>query len=178
MITDEQIKGLLKNVIPSSKNHYLADCPFCFKQSHFYIKRKTNEISRRTGKNKSGSWDCKKCGESGTVFSLLAKLGKMHLLRGTPIKLNQKLKPIIIDELVDLDLTVKDRKMPVGFKRTKNDLYLNQRGFTSDDYDKYIVGRTKLSFKLENYIIIKIEQDRSCKGYLARNVWSKKKLQK
>lgn len=178
MITDEQIKTLLTNVKPTSKNHYLTDCPFCFKQSHFYIKRKTKEVNRKNGKNKSGSWDCKKCGESGTVFSLLSKLGKMHFLRGTPVELDKKLEGINIDELLDVDLEVADRKMPLGFRRTDDDPYLTQRGFTPHDYDKYTVGRTKLSFVLENYVIIKIEQDKKCKGFLSRIVLPKKQVDK
>lgn len=43
-------------------NQGVGDCPFCGKEKHFMAKLKT------------GQWDCKSCGESGNVYSFLAKL--------------------------------------------------------------------------------------------------------
>jgi len=41
----------------------IGDCPFCYKQGHFFI-----------NKNKF-LWDCKKCGESGNLNKLVYHLG-------------------------------------------------------------------------------------------------------
>ncbi len=42
-----------------------GSCPFCSKKNHFYVNVN------------SGQWDCKKCGESGNVFSFLKKYTDM-----------------------------------------------------------------------------------------------------
>lgn len=47
-----------------SGGQYVTDCPFCSKNSHFYV-NKTN-----------GQWDCKVCGETGNVFTFLGKLAQ------------------------------------------------------------------------------------------------------
>jgi len=44
----------------------VGDCPFCGKDRHFYAHKET------------GQWDCKKCGESGNMFSFLDKIADYH----------------------------------------------------------------------------------------------------
>jgi DNA primase len=44
-----------------------GDCPFCGKESHFYVNAK------------DGRWDCKSCLESGNVSSFLSKLHAFSL---------------------------------------------------------------------------------------------------
>ena len=42
--------------------HQVADCPFCGKEDHFHANAQT------------GQWDCKRCGESGNLYTFLAKV--------------------------------------------------------------------------------------------------------
>ncbi len=42
-----------------SKNNLIGDCPFCLKKDHFYANEKT------------GQWDCKRCGQKGNLYSFL-----------------------------------------------------------------------------------------------------------
>jgi ribosomal protein L37AE/L43A/5S rRNA maturation endonuclease (ribonuclease M5) len=45
----------------------VGDCPFCDKEKHFYVN--ANQDSE-----KHGCWDCKRCGESGNIYTFLQKL--------------------------------------------------------------------------------------------------------
>ncbi len=45
----------------------ILDCPLCRKEKHFYVNRFT------------GLWDCKKCGESGNLYQLKARLGMREI---------------------------------------------------------------------------------------------------
>lgn len=51
----------------SSGDNVQGDCPFCGKEDHFYVNQKT------------GTWDCKYCQETGNVYTFLGKIAEqMH----------------------------------------------------------------------------------------------------
>lgn len=163
----------------SRGDHIISDCPFCNKEGHFYF----NDIKALKKKNGKflGCWDCKKCLRKGNVVSLLQQLGQLHLIQGEYLGdielLDNPFDQKLDENKEELNLLAKEIKIPVGFKRVMYDEYLSEeRGFTPDDYKKYEVGFTRLSSKLENYVIILIREANRVRGYIARSKLSKSEI--
>lgn len=181
LLDNDQIIGLLTNVRKASRNNIQCDCPFCNKNHHFYVQLKTDRVDRH-GVNKSFNFDCKRCGEHGRVFKLLAQLGATHLIQGELVDINKKLEADLLLSLQEddveepLSLDIQAMKLPLGFQRIYNDPYLQDRGFTDFEFKKYQIGRTELVTKLENYIIIALYRDDEIKGYLTRTTLTKKEI--
>lgn len=172
-IPDNELKEVLGKVKFGPKNHYISDCPFCLKEKHFYINRRTQ------------LWDCKKCGTEGNIISLLSHVGKLFLLGEYKSIERSKVKKLdeFIDEFDEEEkiesLVVKSFKPPIGFKRVYRDDYLMGRGFTKKDFIKHKIGYTNLIPSLKNYVIFLVEEDNDCKGYISRytrKIVSKEKL--
>lgn len=142
------------------KPQLIATCPFCGKSKHFYINKKTQ------------LYDCKKCHAEGSIYSLLKHLNKLYLLGDKTIEVDDEIKSIrqINQETEKKAEEVKElpeRRMPVGFK-VVCDKYLKSRGITQDDCNKYKIGKTKLSFKYQDYILIPIYDNGKVRGFLGR----------
>lgn len=160
-LKDEQIKDILQNIKKGPKAHLISDCPLCNKEGHFYFNTLTQQ------------WDCKKCGESGNVLSLLFKLGKTNLIRkfvDITNPLQQKIIHFIEDnkEEIEQKSNLKPIKLPIGFKYVNDHPYLRTRNFKQGDYQKYKVGKTALLTKLEDYVIFPVMENGDCYGYVAR----------
>lgn len=169
------------NLLPDSRrnrkgDHIITDCPFCSSKEHFYIN--TEKMLRKNELGLFvGSFDCKKCGEAGNIVKLLGKLGRIDLLEGESIDFKGKLcKKIDVtsntEEIEEIEETP-NKKLPIGFKRIYSCDYLESRGFTSEDFKKYVIGTTKLISQYEDYVIIAIVEDGYVKGYMARSKLSK-----
>lgn len=180
-MTEKDLSNLLRNVkLNSKKDHFVSDCPFCKKEGHFYLNRK-RIFKKIKGRYISAS-DCKKCGETANLVKLLKKLDSLHLLDGEEILFSKKLRKLnevrIGEEESESELNVRKRRLPTGFKRKFKDSYLEKRGFRDNEFGKYKVGRTKLLKRLDGYIIISIEENGICKGYLSRITLSGKEIRK
>lgn len=152
------------------RNHLISNCPFCGKDGHFYLNIEKIFKKKDDGAYKN-AFDCKRCLEKGNLVKLLKQLDKEHLLDGEQIDLNKKLDKKLIVKTIEpeLDLSVPDKKLPVGFKRIYKDDYLSSRGFTKKQFERYIIGETKTLFKYQGYIIVSVEEENNCKGYLGRS---------
>jgi len=176
MKIDELEKILTRPRLNSRKNHFIAQCPFCDKEAHFYIN--VHKFNRKKVGRYISSWDCKSCSRKGNLPTLLKKLGKIHLLEGEEILIATKL-PMLgekpkEDEEENLYLPVK--KLPAGFKRQKANKYLIERGFTELEFDKYTVGQTKILKKYRDYIIIAVEEAQKPRAFLSRSIYTKEKI--
>ena len=61
--------------------------------------------------------------------------------------------------------------MPEYYKRTHFNKYLNQRGFTEDDYEYFPVGTTRhMNFKFDDYVIFPIIDTGDVVGYISRHI--------
>lgn len=163
MISDDDLKDLLINPKPTRSGQYIADCPLCGKEQHFYISRKTQ------------MWDCKKCHEYGSIYKLLRLLDKTYLLAGSTIEEKERIESIreMTQELVSNDDTelseLPVKKMPVGWKvSAKSTKYLLSRGITSEDCKRYNIGATDMFRKYDNYVLIPIYDDGKIRGFLGR----------
>ena len=63
-----EVSRYLRNTIQVNYEHY-SDCPFC------HVEAKHKKFAYTPFKSKSGLYNCFKCGESGTGYTLLKKLG-------------------------------------------------------------------------------------------------------
>jgi|688.fasta_scaffold50389_4 hypothetical protein len=55
------------NLKKNGKNQCLGDCPFCGKTGHFFVQ------------NTTGKWDCKRCGESGNLYTFMTRLHQQYM---------------------------------------------------------------------------------------------------
>lgn len=163
LISDDDLKDLLINPKPTRSGQYIADCPLCGKEQHFYISRKTQ------------MWDCKKCHEYGSIYKLLRLLDKTYLLAGSTIEEKERIESIreMTQELVSNDDTelseLPVKKMPVGWKvSAKSTKYLLSRGITPEDCKRYNIGATDMFRKYENYVLIPVYDGGEIRGYLGR----------
>lgn len=161
-IDDSDLKDLLTNARLNQKGQYVCDCIFCGKEGHMYVSKKTQ------------LFDCKKCGEYGSVYKLLKQLDKTYLLEGSTIELRETIQSLRnqIEEDDEDETNFKDLpivKMPVGWKVSSSSTeYLKSRGITSEDCIRYNIGSTNLYRKYQNYVLIPIYDDGAIKGFVGR----------
>jgi DNA primase len=136
----------------SRRTEYITKCPFCGKESHFYVNVHTLRFS------------CKKCWEEGGVYKLLSQFDKLYLLEGATIEEREvisKIRDLTTSASEDVKLEpLPPRKMPVGYKVCFHDTYLERdRGLTPDVMKRYAIGRTKLVRRYADYILIPVTTD-------------------
>ena len=103
-ISDEDLRSeVLINPKLNRTNQYICDCPFCGKESHFYID-KTSQL-----------FDCKKCGESGNIYKLLRFVDKLYLLQGSTVEARETIASVrsILEEEREQDDTESAEVLPV-----------------------------------------------------------------
>lgn len=119
-----------------------------------------------------------KCGASGNIFTLLRHLGKLdqvleERVRNLPDKIVKQQKFEDFD-----DLTLETIALPLGWRRVFSHPYLDERGFTQEDYNRYPVGITQLDPRLKkNYIVFACNQDSQTKGWVSRRIQDKKQIE-
>lgn len=161
------------------RNHIIANCPFCSKEGHFFF-----NINKALEKNPEGKykycWDCKKCTEKGNIVKLLRKLDKLFLLEGEYVGdgdfIENPLKKLGTASEEELGLIAKEIRIPIGFKRMYSDPYLESRGFTEHEFNKYEIGYTNTSAKYEDYIIILFREMAKVRGFIARSRLPKEEI--
>jgi hypothetical protein len=168
MLTNNQLKDLLVKPKNGPANHFIAECPFCYKPDHFYINK---------GYNNKGilhPYDCKKCGVSGSVFTFLAKLNALHLIEGRQQE-NDELPKLSFGQAKEEEIeevVLPNKSLPIGsrliIEGSPEYKYLQTRKFKEIEFLLYQPQYTKLMSKLANYVIIPIYQDFSIKGYVSR----------
>lgn len=161
-ISDVDLRDILINPELNRRGQYICDCPFCGKERHFYISRETQ------------LWDCKKCGEYGSIYKLLKQLDKTYLLGGSTIEIKETIKSLREAVLEDIEegeplKELPEIKMPVGWKVSLNSTeYLLNRGISPKDCKRYNIGATNLYQKYKNYVLIPIYDNGKIRGFLGR----------
>ena len=161
-ISDEDLRSIINVEKKTRSNQYISTCPFCGKQSHFYINCTTQQF------------DCKKCGVSGGIYKLLKHFDKLYLL-GAPTVKNyptiKSIREIQNDEIQNNDENklLPEVKMPVGFKTyTYVTPYLQQRGLNLYDIKHWQFGQTKISTRYIDYVLIPIFDEGKIRGFVGR----------
>ena len=154
----------------------IARCPFCGKEGKFGV-----YIGRETARKKPFMAHCFSCGRSTTTLGkLLESLGRMDLLPTETVAFDEPL-PNVLFPLEDADEEVDDElgivSLPEYWRRTFTHPYLQSRGFTYDDYDRFPVGTTcRLNRRWDDYVIFPVIDAGDTVGYVARHTWSKEEI--
>lgn len=134
----------------------IARCPFCGKEGKFGI-----YIGKETVRKKPFMAHCFSCGRSTTTLGkLLESLGRMDLLPTETVAFDEPL-PNVLFPLEDAEEEVDDElgivSLPEYWRRTFTHPYLQSRGFTYDDYDRFPVGTTcRLNRRWDDYVIFPV----------------------
>lgn len=162
-ISDEDLRDILINPKLNRRGQYVCDCIFCGKERHMYVSKQTQ------------LFDCKKCGEYGSIYKLLKQLDKTYLLGGATVEIResiQSLRSLVEEQIADDEVTLKDLpviKMPAGWKvSVASTEYLLGRGITPADCKRYKIGATDLFRKYQNYVLIPIYDGGKIRGFVGR----------
>lgn len=157
-ISDEDLRSVIVIKKETRTGEYICDCPFCGKDMHFYISKKTQ------------MFDCKKCHVSGNIYKLLKHFDKLYLLGEKTVEINLKSIKEIQREKNDNTIALSELpviNMPPGFKICCDD-YLRGRGLTLLDCKRFSIGKTNIVFRLKNYVLIPIYDNGKIRGYVGR----------
>lgn len=126
-----------------------------------------------------GCYRKSKCGFNGNIVTLLKYLGKWDEVQNEKsTTLPEKINKTYEAEFTH-DLEIPNINPPIGWKRVFDHPYLNERGFTAEDYERYPVGITKIDPRLKNdYVIFLCYQNNEVKGWVARHKATKQELDK
>ena len=129
-----------------------------------------------------GCFRKKKCGFNGNIYVLSQFLGKplFTVRRGVEAFAERLENPLDKeDEVIELDMTLPNVIAPLGWKRIYDHPYLNERGFTTREYNKYMVGTTKIDPRYkQDFVIFLIHRDNELKAFIARSTKSKEEIKK
>lgn len=162
----------LKEIFPDGKidrrgKNWITLCPECHHRE-FSISLEEN--------HQCGCFRKKDCGWTGNVFTLMKKIGRVDILVNKDINFKKIERIKILPEETKLDLDLPDILPPLGWKRIKDDEYLNRRGFK--DYFRYRVGITSVDPRLTGFVVFLVEEQGKIKGWVARNKKDKKEIEK
>ena len=139
VIEEKILFGLLSNPKSGPRNQIISDCPWCGKDKHFYVNKGLNH------KGLINPYDCKKCGVSGSIYTLLAKLNSLHLLQGHQIDHDKLTKfDFQLNEENDNfeEYIIENKILPIGSKDLDIEMleyqYLLTRKFTEIDFELYL----------------------------------------
>lgn len=131
----------------------------------------------------SGVVHCFWCDTSFNLFSYLKKIGRTDLIqsKNSDFSYKDKLESFLsIGEVENLSTDNPEIKLPIGYYSIDNHPYLQERGFTKEQYKQFLVGQSNYP-TFRNRIIFLIKEENKVVGYLSRSIfskeWHKKNLQ-
>lgn len=162
-----------KSRIDQKGDNIYGVCPWC-SEDEFGVSLDDNHLFR--------CFRGRHCGETGNIYKLLKHLDKMELLgdrdyyKETDVFSPLEKRTLRKEKNSELDTDLPDVKSPLGWRRVKSFPYLEGRGFTEAQFNKYEIGKTRLLRKYKGYVIFLIRQDNFIKGFVSRNTMDKKKI--
>jgi len=137
-------------------NDLYAICPYCGKDE-FGISLKKN--------HKFNCFRKKHCGEPGSIFKLLKHLGREDLLENIhQIDLSKGLDFDLVDEFVN-DEVLEPIEVPRLYRRLYKDSYLESRGLTKEDFEKYNIG---YEINRKDFVIFLVYHNKEVVGLVKR----------
>lgn len=143
-------------------NHYIAKCPFCEKDGHFYMNVK------------NGLWDCKKCGRAGNYVMY------QKAISGDDTSVINRLLNIYKVDLIDNDeeediggeVTFPNDFIDIKTDDKFYDYFVNKRKFDENLINDYYIFRSSSNdYFYNNRIIIPIFDEKNVtKGFCARTI--------
>lgn len=158
-LSEQKIRDLVKiEKKASSSNSLYGVCPWC-NHNEFGISLEKNHVFNCFRK--------KACGITGNIYDLLKFLGKSSEF----IKFEKEIEKLNRIEVEKEEVKLKEYKLPLGYKRVFKDKYLESRGFTPEDFEKYEVGVSTIFMK--GYVIFPVELNGEMVGHVGRSIYSK-----
>lgn len=112
-----------------------------------------------------------KCGFSGNIYTLLKYLNVLKEYIGEKTFDPDENIPDLIDQVeIKVLEPLPTMTPPVGWRRVDSDQYLEQRGFTPQQFAKHQVGRSVLK---RDYVTFLVEMNHRIVGYVSRSTKSK-----
>lgn len=150
------------------KKYLLGECPVCG-ENEFYILIKEDN-------HPCGCSRKKQCGWVGNIYTLLKLLNRSReFLSQQEISVFEKLESTLKDDYKEEELIfdLPEIKPPLFWKRIYEDEYLQSRGFSPYQFEKFEVGisRTK-----KDYISILVRHEGKLVGYVSRSKKSKEEI--
>jgi 5S rRNA maturation endonuclease (ribonuclease M5) len=169
-LTLDELKALvdIKRIDRRGDNAY-GLCPSC-QHDEFGISLKDNHVF--------GCFRKKACSFAGNIYTLLRFLGKQIIDVKPGFEPRSLLQGKLFIDKQELDLTLEDVRVPTGWKRVMSHPYLDSRGFTEREYNKFEVGVTSIDSRFKDMVIFKVPQNGTNKGYIARSIKSKKEIER
>lgn len=173
-IAEELLYDLGGRLDGSKKNILVRRCPLCGHDGNkFGI-----YVGPDTSSKQFGASNCFHCGRGAkTLEGTLRLLGKIDLIPEETVILDDSLdfSSSLFDD--EIDDTLSDATMPVGYKRCYKHPYLKSRGWVVDDYQYFPVG-TNRAFErdYENYVILEIRDGGRTVGFVGRSTMSKDEI--
>ena len=171
-----ELRAELRAKTDGGGKNLIARCPVCGKEGKFGV-----YIGRETARKRPFMAHCFSCGYSAPTLSrLLETLGRMDLLPAETATPGAPLENLLFpleeagEEVDDaLDIVA----LPEVWRRTFTHPYLQGRGFTYDDYDRFPVGTTHgLNRRWDPYMIFPVVDAGDTVGYVARHTWPKEEI--
>lgn len=164
----EDLDSIFKLSKTGSKGWYRTDCPFCEKKDHFGIN--FNSVV--------GSFNCYKCGEKGTLRTLLKKIGRLDILKDIKrVDINlHVVNKLSIERESPITLELEEKERPLGFRRIYESDYIESRGIGNFIFNLNEIGYSKIESKLENFLIIILKLESKIVGWIARTTYSNEKI--
>lgn len=161
----------------TGKNLIAPRCPYCGKEGGKY----GIYVGEPTDRKQPFMAHCFSCGHSTTTLAqLLQDLNRMDLLPvptaelEAPVSTSLLTAPSIHEEVDDTLCIV---ELPDFYQRRFFHPYLQDRGFSSEDYEYFPVGDTgRLNRRYMDYVIFPIHDAGDTVGYVARHLWPKARI--
>lgn len=169
-LSKDTLKSLLEKprISPDEKNIY-SICPWCGKDKF--------GVSIVNENNPFGCFRVE-CAETGTIFKLLKKLNRLDLLgQSRQVDIFSRVENNFKDIEEAQNLEVEEVPMPYGFKRIEYHPYLESRGFSDEDYEKYQAGITKINPSYKDYILFTVINGGKIVGYFGRIPYTRSQLE-
>lgn len=142
-------------------------CPICGKRDKIGI-----YLDDKGG----GLFNCFKCNSKGSIFKLLIQSGLKDLIsqdEQIQVYLQEKLENFLSVNKIDTEeIGCEEVPKPLGFRSIEYDEYLEQRGWTSEQYSQFNAG-TSIDPRFRNKIVFLLKEDGKIIGYLSRSKFSK-----
>lgn len=114
---------------------------------------------------------CMRCGESTSLHGYLLKINRRDLIDRFSAPISDEIKTL--DNKAETETREQiEVKLPTGFKRIFYDDYLDERGFTPEQYNLFKTG-VSLDMRLQNHIVFPLYQEGKLVSWLARSRKSK-----
>lgn len=169
-LSQQQLESLLDEPsLDFRGKNIIAVCPYCHSPTReFGISLEDNHVFNCYRK--------RACGQVGNIYSLLVHLGlTKEFLGERQLDVFQKLTSSLEQEE---EKEIEEIRLPLVtppslWKRVSDDIYLRERGFTDNQFEKFEVGRSKL---YKDYITFLVRQEGRLIGYVGRSDKSKEEI--